>query len=90
MSDASIDTRDEKTSARRPEGPRHAHEGSMVQTLKRTVTEFSEDRLTDASDVREWVACLVRPTTEHLAERLIKRRRSGPPGRRGGSSAGPC
>src|SRR6201995_3343247 len=25
------------------------------------------DRLTDASDVREWVACLVRPVTEHLA-----------------------
>jgi membrane protein len=49
MSDASIDTRDEKTSARRPEGPRHAHAGSAFQTLKRTMTEFSEDRLTDAS-----------------------------------------
>jgi membrane protein len=38
---------DEKRSARRPEGPPHAREGSLGQTLKRTVTEFKEDQLTD-------------------------------------------
>jgi membrane protein len=49
MSDASTDAGTEKTSGRRPEGPEHAHKGSTVQTLKRTMTEFSEDRLTDLS-----------------------------------------
>ena len=38
---------DEKTSGRRPEGPRHEEKGGLVQTLKRTLTEFSEDELTD-------------------------------------------
>jgi membrane protein len=37
----------EKRSARRPEGPPHARKGSLGQTLKRTVTEFKEDELTD-------------------------------------------
>ena len=38
---------DEKRSGRRPEGPSHERKGSLVQTLKRTVTEFQEDELTD-------------------------------------------
>jgi membrane protein len=38
---------DQKRSGRRPEGPEHARKGSLVQTLKRTVTEFQEDELTD-------------------------------------------
>ena len=37
----------EKRSGRRPEGPAHPRKGSLVQTLKRTVTEFKEDELTD-------------------------------------------
>jgi membrane protein len=37
----------EKRAGRRPEGPEHAGKGSLVQTLKRTMTEFSEDELTD-------------------------------------------
>lgn len=39
----------EKRSGRRPEGPAHPREGSLVQTLKRTVTEFKEDNLTDSA-----------------------------------------
>jgi membrane protein len=41
-----------KRSGRRPEGPAHARKGSLFQTLKRTLTEFSEDNLTD------WAAAL--------------------------------
>jgi membrane protein len=37
----------EKRSGRVPEGPAHARKGSLVQTLKRTFTEFKEDELTD-------------------------------------------
>jgi membrane protein len=37
----------EKRSGRIPEGPAHARKGSLGQTLKRTVTEFKEDELTD-------------------------------------------
>jgi len=40
-------SRDEKRSGRRPEGSAHARNGSLGQTLKRTLTEFSEDELTD-------------------------------------------
>jgi membrane protein len=32
---------------RDPEGPAHPRKGSLAQTLKRTVTEFKEDNLTD-------------------------------------------
>jgi membrane protein len=39
--------RSEKRSGRRPEGPAHPRKGSLVQTLKRTITEFKEDELTD-------------------------------------------
>ena len=38
---------DEKSSGCRPEGPAHPRKGSLVQTLKRTFTEFKEDELTD-------------------------------------------
>ncbi|MGI8412362.1 MAG: YihY/virulence factor BrkB family protein [Solirubrobacteraceae bacterium] len=43
---------DQKRSARQPEGPAHPRKGSTMQTLKRTVTEFQEDNLTD------WAASL--------------------------------
>ncbi len=43
---------DQKRSGRRPEGPAHARKGSLGQTLKRTLTEFQEDDLTD------WAAAL--------------------------------
>ena len=45
--DRITELRDEKHSGRRPEGPAHPRKGSLVQTLKRTVTEFKEDELTD-------------------------------------------
>jgi membrane protein len=47
MSDAAAAERNEKRTGRRPEGPAHARQGSLFQTLKRTTTEFSEDELTD-------------------------------------------
>ncbi|MFL6006670.1 MAG: YihY/virulence factor BrkB family protein, partial [Gaiellaceae bacterium] len=47
MSDATAVETNEKRTGRRPEGPAHARKGSLVQTLKRTMTEFSEDELTD-------------------------------------------
>src|ERR1700760_131373 len=40
---------DEDWSAHRPDGPAHAREGSALQTLKRTLSEFSEDNLTDSA-----------------------------------------
>ncbi len=52
QSTSSQDTGEEKRSGRRPEGPAHPRKGSLVQTLKRTVTEFQEDNLTD------WAAAL--------------------------------
>ncbi len=39
----------EKRSARIPEGPEHATKGGVGQTLKRTITEFKEDNLTDSA-----------------------------------------
>jgi membrane protein len=44
--------REEKRLARRPEGPAHPRKGGIVQTVKRTITEFSEDNLSD------WAAAL--------------------------------
>lgn len=38
---------DPKSSGRQPKGPAHPRKGSAVQTVKRTVTEFQEDNLTD-------------------------------------------
>ena len=48
----SVETSDEKRMGRRPEGPAHPRKGGIVQTVKRTVTEFQEDNLTD------WAAAL--------------------------------
>ena len=49
---------EEKRSARRPEGPAHARKGSLVQTLKRTFTEFQEDELTDRAAALTYYAIL--------------------------------
>jgi membrane protein len=49
---------DEKRSGRRPEGPKHARKGSLLQTLKRTMTEFSEDNLTDSAAALTYYAVL--------------------------------
>ncbi len=48
----------EKRSARRPEGPAHARKGSLGQTLKRTLTEFKEDELTDRAAALTYYAIL--------------------------------
>ena len=45
-------TDSEKRMGRRPEGPAHPRKGGVVQTVKRTITEFQEDNLTD------WAAAL--------------------------------
>src|SRR3954454_1101643 len=47
-----------KRSGRRPEGPAHARQGSALQTLKRTFTEFSEDNLTDSAAALTYYAVL--------------------------------
>src|SRR3954453_7658320 len=47
-----------KRSGRRPEGPAHARKGSLIQTLKRTTTEFSEDNLTDSAAALTYYAVL--------------------------------
>jgi membrane protein len=49
---------DRKRSGRRPEGPAHPRKGSLVQTLKRTATEFSEDNLTDSAAALTYYAVL--------------------------------
>lgn len=43
---------EEKRSGRRPEGPAHERKAGVVQTVKRTISEFQEDNLTD------WAAAL--------------------------------
>jgi len=48
----------EKTSGRRPEGPPHPRKGSLGQTLKRTLTEFKEDELTDRAAALTYYAVL--------------------------------
>jgi len=48
----------QKRSGRRPEGPAHARKGSGVQTMKRTLTEFSEDNLTDSAAALTYYAVL--------------------------------
>jgi membrane protein len=47
-----------KRSGRRPEGPAHPRKGSLLQTLKRTATEFSEDQLTDSAAALTYYAVL--------------------------------
>jgi membrane protein len=49
---------EQKRSGRRPEGPAHARKASTFQTLKRTLTEFSEDNLTDAAAALTYYAVL--------------------------------
>ncbi len=49
---------DEKRSGRQPEGPAHPRKGSAVQTIKRTLTEFSEDNLTDSAAALTYYAIL--------------------------------
>ena len=49
---------DEKRSGRRPEGPAHKSKGGLVQTLKRTITEFKEDELTDRAAALTYYAVL--------------------------------
>jgi membrane protein len=49
---------EQKRSGRRPEGPAHARKGGLIQTLKRTMTEFSEDNLTDSAAALTYYAVL--------------------------------
>ncbi len=49
---------EQKRSGRQPEGPAHPRTGSPFQTLKRTLTEFSEDNLTDAAAALTYYAVL--------------------------------
>jgi membrane protein len=49
---------DQKRSGRRPEGPAHPRKGSAFQTIKRTLTEFSEDNLTDSAAALTYYAIL--------------------------------
>ena len=49
---------DQKRSGRRPEGPAHARKGSALQTIKRTLSEFSEDNLTDSAAALTYYAIL--------------------------------
>jgi membrane protein len=58
MTDSTAASNGEKRSARLPEGPAHARKGSLVQTLKRTMTEFSEDQLTDRAAALTYYAVL--------------------------------
>jgi membrane protein len=58
MSGSATTSDDLKRSGRRPEGPAHARKGSLMQTLKRTVTEFSEDNLTDSAAALTYYAVL--------------------------------
>jgi len=55
MTDSDTDL---KRSGRQPEGPAHARKGSLLQTLKRTMTEFSEDNLTDSAAALTYYAVL--------------------------------
>jgi membrane protein len=48
----------DKRTGRRPAGPPHARKGSAAQTLKRTLTEFREDNLTDRAAALTYYAVL--------------------------------
>ncbi len=52
------DGADQQRSGRRPEAPAHARQGSALQTLKRTWSEFSEDNLTDSAAALTYYAIL--------------------------------
>lgn len=49
---------EQKRSGRQPEGPAHPRKGSLAQTLKRTLSEFSEDNLTDSAAALTYYAVL--------------------------------
>jgi membrane protein len=49
---------EQRLSGLRPQGPAHARKGSLAQTLKRTITEFKEDELTDRSAALTYYAVL--------------------------------
>jgi len=58
MSETPHNGSEQKRSGRRPEGPAHVRKGSLGQTLKRTMTEFKEDELTDRSAALTYYAVL--------------------------------
>jgi membrane protein len=49
---------EKRAGGRRPEGPPHARRGSAAQTIKRTLTEFREDNLTDRAASLTYYAVL--------------------------------
>lgn len=55
---AADETTSQKRSGRQPEGPAHARKGSALQTVKRTLSEFSEDNLTDSAAALTYYAVL--------------------------------
>jgi membrane protein len=58
MSETPRNGGEQQLSRRRPLGPAHARKGSLGQTLKRTITEFKEDELTDRSAALTYYAVL--------------------------------
>jgi membrane protein len=58
MTDSDAARTGDKRAGRRPAGPPHAREGSAVQTVKRTLTEFREDNLTDRAASLTYYAVL--------------------------------
>ncbi len=58
MTDSATNGPDSKRSGRQPEGPAHPRQGGMMQTLKRTISEFSEDNLTDSAAALTYYAVL--------------------------------
>jgi membrane protein len=58
MTEAGQPHEEQKRSGRQPEGPAHARKGSALQTFRRTVSEFSEDNLTDAAAALTYYAVL--------------------------------
>jgi uncharacterized BrkB/YihY/UPF0761 family membrane protein len=58
MSDTATIGSDRKRSGRQPEGPAHPRKGGLMQTLKRTISEFSEDNLTDSAAALTYYAVL--------------------------------
>ncbi len=46
---ASVSHLDEKRTGRQPEGPAHPRKAGLGQTLKRTLSEFKEDNLSDSA-----------------------------------------
>jgi len=58
MSETARNGGEQQLAGRRPQGPAHARKGSLAQTLKRTITEFKEDELTDRSAALTYYAVL--------------------------------